>query len=424
MLIQFTARNWKSFPELTFSAIASKERLHSERVPKLAPYRIRVLPVTAIYGGNAAGKSNFFEALEFMRRFIVDGVKVSAPIGVKPFALDSSSPKLPTSFEIDVLIESKIYRYAFTATKTEVVEESLAEIRPQNETLLFTRKGEEISFHTKEFQTDRLKFVGQGTQKNLLFLTNSVQQKCSEFRSLYDWFAETLVLVAPEARCCEYDMFVNRQYPYQPQNQETLDSFDVGIKQIETVELEWEQTPFSAKDKEQIADTLPEGATIQFSPFLIHKENDCVSIQKMVAVHSSLDNPEQKILFELSDESDGTRRLLNLIPALTLVSNRQKPRVVFIDEIDRSLHHLLTKKLIEAYLSECSPETRSQLFFTTHDALLMDQNILRRDEMQLVDKNDGRSELISVSDFRLRHDKDLLKSYLYGRLGGVPNIRG
>ena len=95
-----------------------------------------------------------------------------------------------------------------------------------------------------------------------------------------------------------------------------------------------------------------------------------------------------------------------------------------IDEVDRSLHSLLTRQLIEAYLANCSTESRAQLLIATHDVLLMDQGLFRRDEMWVAERNrEGCSELLSFSDYKdVRYDKNIRKSYLQGRLGGVPRI--
>lgn len=423
MLIRFKAVNWKSFRDLEFSAVASSERLKSERVPVISKYRTRILPISAFYGGNASGKSNLFEALAFMRRFIVDGVKPNKPIGVKPYALNGASSRQPSFFEIELLSGDSAFRYSFSANRSEVLSETLTKIRTTREEPLFVRKGDSFElFGPKLNRNERLKFVGQGTQNNLLFLTNSVWQKCREFQEIYNWFNDTLVMIAPESTCNQYDMFANSQSLLRNPSQETLEAFDVGIEKIETAPIPWEQVNISPALRNSVEENLEENGEVRYSQFLFRKENGNISAYKLLAVHRSEDSDETRINFELSEESDGTRRLLDLLPALKLLEPGQNERVVFIDEIDRSLHHLLTKKLIQTYLDACSPNSRSQLFFTTHDALLMDQELLRRDEIQLIDKNDGRSELFSLSDFALRYDKDLLKSYLFGRFGGTPKL--
>lgn len=423
MLISFKAKNWKSFPSLEFSAVAGKERLHRNRIAQITRLKMRLLPVSAIYGGNASGKSNFFEALAFARNYVVNGVKPSQGIPVKPYALNPDLSKEPTSFEFAILVDGRAFRYAFEVTRSEVLTESLFEILQTVDRPLFERRGEQITLMGKYADDDSLRYVSFGTQKNLLFLTNSVLQRRNDFQPVYNWFRNKLLLISPNASCNTYEMYANDRSPFQLQNLEALDGFDVGIEKIDTVEVSPEQVPFQVNVQiQKEGGSFPEGALFQIGPYLIYNKDNNQSIRKMVAVHSVDGSPDKKILFELADESDGTCRLLDLIPAFTFLKDCRQDLVVFIDEIDRSLHHLLTKQLIEDYLDSCSAETRSQLFFTTHDALLMDQKLLRRDELWLVEKNGGCSSLCSIGDFKIRHDKSLLNAYLYGRFGGVPYL--
>lgn len=131
-----------------------------------------------------------------------------------------------------------------------------------------------------------------------------------------------------------------------------------------------------------------------------------------------------EVEFEMHHESDGSRRVIDLLPAFLDVSARDSQKVYFIDEIDRSLHTLLSQKLIGFFHASCSKNSRSQLIISTHDLLLMDQNIFRRDEMWVTERNtNGSSNLFSFSEYKeLRNDKDLRKSYLQGRLGGIPKL--
>jgi len=123
-------------------------------------------------------------------------------------------------------------------------------------------------------------------------------------------------------------------------------------------------------------------------------------------------------------ESDGSQRIIDLLPAFLEIAGADSKRVYVIDEVDRSLHTLLTRQLLESYLSGCSQDSRAQLLFTTHDVLLMDQQLLRRDEMWITERDEaGVSSLMSFSEYKdVRYDKDIRKSYLQGRLGGIPRI--
>ena len=122
-------------------------------------------------------------------------------------------------------------------------------------------------------------------------------------------------------------------------------------------------------------------------------------------------------------ESAGTKRLIELLPAF-FQRDEGECAIFVIDEFDRSLHHLLLRRLLEIYLSMCNKNTRMQLILTTHDLLLMDQELLRRDEMFMIERDDsGASSVIPLDEYRnVRSDKDILKGYIQGRFGGVPRL--
>ena len=126
-------------------------------------------------------------------------------------------------------------------------------------------------------------------------------------------------------------------------------------------------------------------------------------------------NPEE--LFELSDESDGTKRLFDLIP---LYEAGQNGKIIVIDELDRSFHSKLTEEYIKRFF-EITKEKPCQLICTTHDLNLMDLRILRQDEIWFIEREqDHSSKIYSLSDYKQRFDKNILNDYLIGRYGAVP----
>ncbi len=418
MLVKFKVENWKSFHCLDFSAIASSKRRFNERVPKVKNYRtVRLLPISAVFGGNASGKTNFFDALVFLQKLVRGKGVVGEKFDVKPFAFNKDDRKKPVSFEVEFLVESRIYHYELVVSYDKVHTERLAEVcKKGNLKFLFERDTDSILI-PDEFKSSRLKCVREGTRDNVLFLTNSVQQRCDEFRSVYNWFDKTLLLIPPHSKIFRSFRLL------QPKCRELLESFDVGFDELAKVDMTLEQI-IQDMQEHNIPKELQERFREQFESAVtnvLDNRGEPAKLSKIVAIHSSEDGLE-KIPFELEEESDGTRRLLNLLPALVRLRDSSQSSVVFIDELDRSMHHLLTKKLIEAYLDECSPESRTQLFFTTHDALLLDEDLLRRDEMWLVDREEGVSELMSIADYKIHKGQNLLFSYLYGRFGGIPHI--
>ncbi|MBO4335570.1 MAG: AAA family ATPase, partial [Desulfovibrio sp.] len=118
MLISFSLENWMSFRnQVTFSMVASRERLHGDRVPKLRKYQTRILPIAAIYGGNASGKTNFFNALSFAKDLIIRGTLPDSLIPVEPFRLDDKWNNQPSRLSFELLIDEVIYAFSFAVTR-------------------------------------------------------------------------------------------------------------------------------------------------------------------------------------------------------------------------------------------------------------------------------------------------------------------
>lgn len=429
MLIRFTLKNWMSFrDEVTFSMIASKERQHGGRVPALKKYRTRILPVAAIYGGNASGKTNLFKALSFVRRFVLFGTSnPQSAIPVRPFRLDTESAGKPSSFRFEILANEDIYEFSFSATASEVREEKLVRILPSAEKTLYHRQGGKLVECEVAKEDKRLNFVFEGTRDNQLFLTNSVLQKLNYFSPVYDWFG-ALVLVAPDSRFKPFEQFLNESSPLYAKMNILLRGMDTGIEHLGGETVPFDNVPIPEQLKAVLLEELKESESVHMqgnkdeSRFVLTRRGGEIVAKKLVAYHRAAKGGEVK--FDISDESDGTRRIIDLLPALLDLSREGSKTVYVIDEVDRSLHSLLTRRLIESYLSGCNSESRAQMLITTHDLQLMDQDILRRDEMWISERSsDGVSSLYSFSDFLdVRYDKDVRKSYLQGRLGGIPDI--
>ncbi len=427
MLIRFSVENWMSFQEkATFSMVASRERQHSERVFRLPKFQIRLLPVASIYGGNASGKSNFWKAFKFCKEFVTDSLKPEKPIPIIPFRLVEDSSKNPSSFCFEILLQDLIYEYSFSATSRQVLEEKLVEINSNDEKVLFHRKGKtSLNLHPSLKDSSFLEYAHHGTQPNQLFLSNSVSQNISTFEPIYDWFRDTLQLVSPESRFGFFEQFLDETHPLCQAMNEALPLLDTGIHELKGEDVPFHSLPLPEEIKTHIQEDPfdMEGSIYhQGERFVLARKNANLSAKKLVTLHAGQNRQEVK--FSVLEESDGSRRIIELLPAFLDLARHTSDRVYVIDELDRSLHTLLTRRLLENYLKTCSRASRSQLLFTTHDVLQMDQNLLRRDEMWVTERDqNGCSQLYSFSDYKdIRNDKDIRKSYLHGRLGGIPRI--
>lgn len=431
MLINFSIENWRSFRnKASFTMLATSEQQHGERVPVVKKYRTRLLPTAAIYGGNASGKTNLFQAILFMKNMVLEGTGVEPDklIDVEPFRLDSAMLEKPCRFSIEVLVGEIIYEYAFAVTKHAVTEERLTKITSSSEKVLFDRKGDQPNFDPSLAKNERLKHVFLGTRDNQLFLTNTVSQKIETFLPIRNWFKESLVLVAPDSRFGHYNYFIDEDNPLYAEMSRILPLLDTGIVGLGGKGLAFEQLPIPKEIKRDIQDKVKDHEAILIASepdnlwFEVSRKEGVLIARKLITKHQNISGDE--VDFEMQIESDGSRRVIDLIPAFLDVTAQRSHKVYFIDELDRSLHTLLSRKLIEFYLASCTKNSRSQLILSTHDLLLMDQDIFRRDEMWVTERNsDNSTSLFSFSEYKdLRYDKDLRKSYLQGRLGGIPKI--
>ena len=431
MLIRFSVENWMSFKEqAVFSMVATKEIQHKERVIRPGGYRPNLLPVAAVYGGNAAGKTNLFKALNFAKNFILSGAQIGGMIGVEPFRLCQDCLSMPSRFAFTILIGDKIYEYAFAATRRKVVEEKLVCVKKTTEELLFHRiEGDKDGHFAQRYARDnRLQVVFEGTRDNSLFLTTSVSLQIEHFKPIYDWFYGTLELVGPDSRFEPFDQFIDESNRLYAMMNDILPQFDTGIQRLcgEKVPLDSIQFP-DPMLKIWILNNVKEGFPLRIRTFanelfVFSREGEEVKAHKLITMHKGQDGED--VRFEIRQESDGSQRMIDLMPAFLKLTETNANKVFVVDEIDRSLHSVLTRSLLEMYLNTCSTETRKQLLFTTHDVTLMDQNLLRRDEMWITERSqEGESSLISICEYKgVRNDNNLRGSYLKGRFGGIPNI--
>ena len=345
---------------------------------------------------------------------------------MEPYGLDDAYSEKPSKFSLELLVNETIYEFSFAAISKSITEEKLVEITSTSEKTLYDRKGDKPNFHGSLNEDEFLHFAFRGTRDNQLFLTNSVSQKVDRFKSVYSWF-QTLNLIAPESVYSNFGNFFDEEHPLYDRMNEMLSQLDTGISRLGGEEVSFDNIPFEESAKNELRKNVREDKSVAvFLPvinerFIFTRNAGELVAKKLVALHSKPDGED--VRFEIRQESAGSQRLIDLLPAF-FADAFSSGRVIVVDEVDRSLHTLLIRKLLEMYLDSCGPQSRSQLLFTTHDVLLMDQELLRRDEMWVTERNlEGVSDIFSFSEYKdIRYDKDIRKSYLQGRLGGVPRI--
>jgi hypothetical protein len=366
--------------------------------------------------------------LHFAEKFVTDPPKPEAPIAIKPFLLSKGASARPTSFRFELLIGETIYQYKFSLTSSKVISEELKLIEATREESLFLREAKNFILSKRVAHQDELNFAYRGTHENQLYLTNAVSQKLTEFRPVFDWFDKCITVIRPDSRFMGMLEITNDCNPRFKEMTTRLRDLDTGIAAMRQMDITSEVV-FPKELLAEFATSLKEGQALPLSlpmnedGVFLHKKAGKLTVRRLASVHKSENGNE--ILFSFADESDGTRRLLDVLPAFLSLEEKTFPSLFVIDELDRSLHSNLTRNLLEHYLGQRTDSSRSQLIFTTHDAQLMTQDIFRRDEIWITERDQfGASKLVAFSEFKdVRKDKDIRKSYLQGRMGGIPKIR-
>ena len=449
MLISITIENWKSYKDATELALyADRSRSHEETLARPAYYPgLRILPTLAIYGGNASGKSNLYDAIRFVQQFVPHGSQNSDSIPVQPF-FDHGDGK-PSRFSILALINQPgkgeynpshtnqkelIYRLDFTLDATHVISERLAWLDSQrNERTIYTR-GENgaVTFDTEtrnNLPPDSiavLNVVARGTGPRRLFLTNTVDQMLPLFSHVLDWFRNVL-RTADNSTEFTRSMRMMNDDDYCDRFGRILAALGTGVDSVglEEVPASILGTGHLNHYRNVMAGT-PEGAVSQL---IQGNGQDAPRRILVLDMHEGklrvrrVQTYRKGVPFGFENESSGTRRLLEILPIFTDLWGGEN-RTWVLDEIEREFHTELTQGLLTEFLDGCRADTRTQAIISTHDLMLMDQYLLRKDELVICERDESdASTLTRIGDFAgVRNDLDLRRSYLDGRFGGRPAI--
>lgn len=440
MLLDLTINNWKSYAnETSFNLVASRERHFRDSLAQVDGFRtLKAIPLAAIYGGNASGKTGLFEALACIKSFVVYGVHVGEAIPVDPFRLDKRQSISSTTFDITFLTQKRSYRLEFIADAKRVHFERLSILRDAgNDWTLYERSVDNsIKLDSGFFGSEaRANFVFEGTRDNQLFLTNAAMQNISELEDAYLWFRDSLELVGVSLGPASLGLYLARN-DFLDFASPMLSKLDTGIYDVMGEDVDpgminipafvWNdiQTRLKSESDSQAAmvTSLESPGDYTSDLFFVTFEQGQTRARRIKTRHRSADG--RLVPFTLQMESSGSRRLINLMPMLfdLLGGFVGTNKVYVVDELDRCFHSMLTKEIIKEFVQTCDEASRRQLIFTTHDLLLMDQDLMRRDEMFIAERDSkGASHLTRLDEYEgLRSDKDLLRSYLDGRFGGVP----
>lgn len=446
MLIRFVVENFLSFKdEVEFSMLAGRARKHPDHVVKVRD--LRLLKTGVILGPNASGKTNLIKAISFAQDFITTGSMRTESLQLTPFLLDSTSVKRPSKFLFEIQCGiGQSFEYTFVVDEERVHKESLYEILPSSTRMMFERETDSDAAPTIEIGEVPYWAANKeepiDIRRNELFLTainrvenriNGTEIRIAFLDIIYDWFNVTLAPIFTESVLATgIPIGLMKPGELQERYLEILEKLDLGIDEIglksspdfnAESHLSDEFKERVAQYSEQIDPSTDQRAVFYNryrDTYLFVDANSQYTEFRLATIRRAADEQDRKVFFDLSMESDGTRRLLKIIPALFGLISEKTDYVFLLDELDRSLHAQLSYKLMELFL-ENSENRNSQLVVTTHDTSLLDLDLLRRDEIWFLEKDRcGVSSLFSLEEFKLSRSMDIEKGYLGGRLGAIP----
>lgn len=452
MLIKLSCKNFRSIGNeaIMLDMVASnKIKMHPGHVHRPTD-NAGVLRNAAIYGGNAAGKSNVILALSLMKSALVGG---ALPQGttLEYCRAGSGHTGEESTFEVQFEADGRIFDYGFSCIFSQyaVTSEWLYELGGKHPRCLLSRNENgsidpiesieaadapddrmRLNVYTEDFRSQVarnrallfLPFIGNGKK----FSSGSIFES---YGAAFSWFANDLQVMGANQPSPTSDFYADDKTL--DQVAEVLASFDTGVSSLE-------KRPISMDELEKRVDF---GLMMTIRNFLAHNTQPAQDGNLLITARSGKAfvgieskggaEPTATILeikhrgsmlpFEFGDESDGTRRLFDFMDVLF---TNKKDATFVIDEIDRSLHPMLTRQLVELF-NTVHQEDACQLVFTTHESSIMSFDYLRKDEIWFVDRDDdGLTSLYSLDDFELagtvRSDSRLAKQYLEGRYGGIP----
>lgn len=429
MLLRVIINNLFSFKEQTeFNMFTNKSQKHLHHKKHIGD--ISYLKMAALYGANGAGKSNFIKALDLLVYCVKSGKIVSHADELK-FKLDENSKEAPISIGVEFVIDEAVFYYSISFDQSGILYEYLSKGNANNEQRVFERSfdnGKEIISFYENFEEDPKnklfiemlseKFVGRN--ELLLYILNGKYAKdFIEVPIAYQWLTDTLKVIRADDQSMPiaHVMEANKNMLEYANN--LIGRLSTGVDGLSVHTYELQKTEentiiFNRLDKNP--NTISEtrnGLTGDIISYV--KDGDKIIAKKINTSH--LDSNGNQIEFGLGLESDGTQRLVDFIPVIYGMLNNK--HVYVIDEIERSIHPIIIKELIS--LISDNKKMNGQIIFSTHESCLLDQRILRTDEIWFAQKDsNGATQLYSLSDYNVHSTANIENGYLNGRYGGIP----
>lgn len=429
MLIRATIDNLFSFKEATeLNMLPNKSKQLEHH--KTTHEGINILRFAALYGANGAGKSNFIKAISLLVKSVKRGTVID-PSDIK-FKLSKGNLKRPSSIAIEFFAK-KNYYYSLTFDTDGIFYESLSlSFKERDETIFersFENGEEQLSFSAAYEKSEKNKLFIEVLRTKLLsrkslllsFLGQNYAGDFPDAANAYIWMTQTINIISTEDKNHPMANMLDNHANLLSFSNELIRSIDLGISDIQ---VQKNEVP---EDDEILSLINANSGTTSDNMIFFKKnavtgdsieyirENGKIMAKKLTTLHK--DDTDNTVIFPLGLESDGSKRLVDFLPMIYDLIKSEK--VYLIDEIESSIHPMAIKALVSKL--SASKDTGSQLLFTTHESCLLDQEILRTDEIWFCQKDQfGSSRLYPLSDYNVHHTANIENGYLNGRYGAIP----
>jgi uncharacterized protein len=382
---------------------------HPQIILKPSAVKEGVLPVTAIYGANASGKTNVLKALKFMKAAVEKSHREwrpEGPIPLQVFRLDEDSRNIPSRFTADIIISGIRYQYGFAVNRRAIQEEWLNAYPSGRKQAWFSRSvGKPIEFSTK--MSGENKAIETLTRSNSLYLSAAAQNNHEMLTPIYRWFVDAFSFVNSE------------RSPYRQLTVALCDDEDDKKRIAQLLRVADLGIAGLRVKKEDVPEKTRMAMRAFVAALELEKAGQFLDVPHRSDIELLHSAGKRPVAFPLSQESDGTVAYLSMLGPM--LDTLKKGGVLCIDELDASLHPLLAMQIITLFNDPELNTKGAQLIFNTHDINLLNTKLLRRDQIWFTEKqSDGSSQLYPLTDFKPKLGENIESGYLQGRYGAIP----
>lgn len=407
MLLQFTIENFMSFRDKTVINLVPSSEIDDLQDNIIENNEFQAVKSLTIMGANASGKSNIIKAFTSAIMTIRESEQITLGrplMRITPFRLNDSSINEPTSFEFVFITNDTKYRYGFSATKAEIIEEYLYTYESENESAIFVRKNNDYTFFDN---VNELNELAAKNIPNRLFLSTATSWNYEETKAPYLWFSEKIDTYDGKTWPTDFPSLMDEEQKQFTTNLLHIADINIVDYHVNKVKIPEEQlqvirlNPIFSLNAKTLEDA--------FSAYTVHEIKDDTG------------NITQRNL-DVAEESNGTQALFFMSTCIKKALDNGKTMI--IDELESGLHPLILEEIVRIFNDKEINKNNAQLIFTTHDVNVLNTDILRKDQISFVakDRRNAISDVYLLSDIETTDDDNIRNSYMYGRYGAIPNV--